>query len=122
MADDGNEKYQLGEFIRAQRRLAELSQRELARIADLSDAYVSQLERGMHQPTVRVLRSIGRALDIRAETMMRYAGLISDAADGTDLEPGDTERAIKGDPRLSEPQKQALLGVYRGFIDAGADH
>jgi transcriptional regulator with XRE-family HTH domain len=111
---------QLGEFIKAQRKLAELSQRELARIADVSDAYVSQLERGLHQPTVKVLRSIADALDVRAETMFRYAGGSQSNADG---EAGavaadglDVERAIKADERLSDQQKQALLSVYRGFL------
>jgi transcriptional regulator with XRE-family HTH domain len=106
----------LGAFIRAQRRLAELSQRELAKVADLSDAYVSQLERGMHEPTVRVLRSIANALDVRAQTMLQYAGWLED---GTvdDMAP-QTEAAIRADPRLSESQKQALLSVYRSFLES----
>ncbi len=49
----------LGDFIKSQRRLAELSQRELARLADLSDAYLSQLERGRHEPSVRVVTGVG---------------------------------------------------------------
>lgn len=111
----------LGEFIKAQRHLAELSQRELARIADVSDAYVSQLERGLHQPTVKVLRSIADALDVRAETMMRYAGWggetnSSRSGDDGETDGQDVERAIKADERLSDQQKQALLSVYRGFL------
>lgn len=108
----------LGEFIRAQRHLAELSQRELARIADVSDAYVSQLERGLHQPTVKVLRSLATALDIRADTMLRYAGWLDDS-DSTKVGGDDeleVERAIKADGRLNDQQKQALLSVYRGFV------
>lgn len=108
----------LGEFIKGQRHLAELSQRELARIADVSDAYVSQLERGLHQPTVKVLRSLATALDVQAETMMRYAGWRSEpGAEESDTEVNlDVERAIKADERLSDQQKQALLSVYRGFV------
>ncbi|MDH3678917.1 MAG: helix-turn-helix domain-containing protein [Acidimicrobiia bacterium] len=110
----------LGAFIRAQRRLAELSQRELAKIADVSDAYVSQLERGMHEPTVKVLRSIAAALDIRANTMLHYAGWLeevaSDEADG--YSEAGVETAIRSDRRLTEQQKQAMLSVYRGFIEA----
>lgn len=110
----------LGEFIRAQRKLAELSQRELAKIAQVSDGYVSQLERGMHEPTVKVLRSIAAALDIRANTMMRYAGWLEDAGqDGDEAGSLQVESAIKADPRLSGQQKQALLAVYRGFVNAG---
>ncbi len=106
----------LGEFIKAQRHLAELSQRELARIAEVSDAYVSQLERGLHQPTVKVLRSIADALDVRAETMMRYAGWGDGSGGDRESDGLDVERAIKADERLSDQQKQALLSVYRGFL------
>lgn len=109
---------QLGAFIRAQRRLAELSQRELAKVADLSDAYVSQLERGMHEPTVKVLRSIANALDVRAQTMLQYAGWLEDGV--VDDQPPQTEAAIRADPRLSESQKQAMLSVYRGFLESGS--
>lgn len=109
----------LGEFIRAQRRMAELSQRELAKIADVSDAYVSQLERGMHEPTVKVLRSIASALDIRANTMLRYAGWLEDAVgesgDEHEVEACEVEASIKASRRLNAEQKQALLAVYRGF-------
>jgi len=109
----------LGEFIKAQRRMAELSQRELAKIADVSDAYVSQLERGMHEPTVKVLRSIASALDIRANTMLRYAGWLEDAASGDEDESCEVEAAIKASNRLSQQQKQAMLSVYRGFTAPG---
>jgi len=113
---------ELGAFIRAQRRLAELSQRELARIADLSDAYVSQLERGMHEPTVKVLRSIAQALDIRAQTMLTYAGWLENSEDEVDdSAPPATEVAIRADPRLTETQKRALLSVYRGFLETGPE-
>jgi transcriptional regulator with XRE-family HTH domain len=114
---------ELGAFIRAQRRLAELSQRELARITDLSDAYVSQLERGMHEPTVKVLRSIAQALDIRAQTMLTYAGWLEQTEGDADDEtaPPATEVAIRADPRLTETQKRALLSVYRGFLEPGPD-
>lgn len=108
----------LGSFIRAQRRLAELSQRELAKIANVSDAYVSQLERGLHEPTVKVLRSLAGALDIRAETMLRYAGWLEDqAGDGQDGAAGSVVAAIKADDRLSNAQKKALLAVYQNFVE-----
>ena len=120
MADDDerDDLGELGRFIRAQRRLAELSQRQLAEIANVSDAYVSQLERGLHQPTVKVLRSIAAALDVRTNTMLAYAGWIdgTDPAAGADDGPG-VEAAIRADRKLSDQQKQALLSVYRGFID-----
>ncbi len=100
---------QMGEFIRAQRKMMELSQRELAKLTQLSDPYVSQLERGLHEPSVRVLKSLAKALNVRAETMLSYAGL---------LEPDEVPtvvEAIQVDPHLSDEQKLALLSVYRNF-------
>lgn len=107
---------QLGEFIKAQRKLMELSQRQLAQLTQLSDPYVSQLERGMHEPSVRVLKALSSALNVRAETLLSYAGLLDeeDEAGSTVVE------AVQADPHLSDEQKIALLGVYRNFRgDAG---
>lgn len=106
----------LGAFIRSQRRLAELSQRELAKLTKLSDPYVSQIERGLHEPSVRVLRSLGKALNIAPETLMSYAGM-KDSADGGTL---DTATAIRQDPKLSDAQKAAMLEIYKGFTDKGS--
>ncbi len=103
----------LGEFIKNQRRLAQLSQRELAKLTNLSDPYVSQIERGLHAPSVRVLRSLATALNISAESMLGYAGWLDPESRSGD---GDTEAAIRNDPRLTDDQKTALLGVYRSFI------
>ncbi len=115
---DRNEQLsQLGEFIRTQRRLAQLSQRELAKLTNLSDPYVSQIERGLHAPSVRVLRALAGALDISAENMMSYAGLI-DPGPRPDTQQ-TTESAIRADAHLSDDQKDALLGVYRSFIADG---
>ena len=66
----------LGDFIKSQRRLAELSPRELARLADLSDAYLSQLERGLHEPSVRVLNGLADALNLPSDKMLRFLGPI----------------------------------------------
>ncbi|MDG2112539.1 MAG: helix-turn-helix transcriptional regulator [Actinomycetota bacterium] len=102
---------QLGEFIKAQRKLMELSQRQLAQLTQLSDPYVSQLERGLHEPSVRVLKALASALNVRAETLLSYAGLLDEADDA-----GSTVvEAIQADPYLSDEQKIALLGVYRNF-------
>lgn len=105
----------LGAFIRTQRKLAELSQRELARITNLSDPYVSQIERGLHQPSVRVLTALAKALNVRADTMLGYAGWIEGlGSDGDEL--ADTSSAIRSDPKLTEQQKRALLTVYESFV------
>lgn len=102
----------LGAFIRSQRRLAQLSQRELAKLTKLSDPYVSQLERGLHEPSVRVLRALGSALNIPTETLMGYVGLKDEAV--ADV---DTASAIRQDPKLSDAQKAAMLEIYKGFTD-----
>jgi transcriptional regulator with XRE-family HTH domain len=110
----------LGEFIRSQRRLANLSLRELAERTNVSNPYLSQIERGMHEPSVRVLRSIAHALNVSAETLLSQAGLLDRDADGKpDAQRApDTEGSIRADPLLSDAQKQALLAVYRSYVAA----
>ena len=112
----------LGSFIRTQRRLANLTLREMAELAKVSNPYLSQIERGLHEPSVRVLRSIAAALNVSAETLLAQAGLIDEVAEtagGPQAEPKPTrftETAIRLDPELSESQKEALLAVYRSFV------
>jgi len=110
----------LGGFIRAQRRLANLSLRELASVANVSSAYLSQLERGRHAPSVKVLRSIAHGLEISAETLLTQAGLFEDddVEVKKDVQTGLTERAIRLDPKLTESQKETLLAVYRSYVQA----
>jgi transcriptional regulator with XRE-family HTH domain len=105
----------LGEYLREQRRLSDLSLRELAALTDLSNAYISQLERGLHQPSVRVLRSLASALNVPAATMLAQAGLtVEDVPAKT---TPSAEAAIRADPRLSEDKKLALLAVYRTYVE-----
>jgi transcriptional regulator with XRE-family HTH domain len=106
----------LGEYIRLQRQMADLSLRRLAELTDVSNAYLSQIERGLHEPSLRVLRAIAEALNVSAATLLAQAGLI-DAAVAT-VDPRkrtDTETAIREDPDLTAEEKQALLAVYRRF-------
>ena len=105
----------LGEFIRNQRHLANLSLRQLAAMTAVSNAYLSQIERGLHAPSVRVLKSIATALNLSAEVLLAQAGLITEPADAED---GATEAALRADGRLPAPQKRALLSVYRSYIEA----
>ena len=104
----------LGDFIRSQRRLAELSQRELAKLADLSDAYLSQLERGLHEPSVRVVNGLSSALNVPAEKLLNFLG--RERAEDADVVT--TKSAIATDESLTDAQKQSLLDVYRAFIAA----
>ena len=108
----------LGTYIRAQRKLAHLTLRELSDRAQVSNPYLSQIERGLHEPSVRVLRSIARALNISAESLLDQAGLLDDAAgvsEDSHADAPDAEAAIRADPHLSVEQKDALLSVYRTY-------
>ncbi len=106
-----------GEFIKSQRKLAALSQRELAKLADLSDAYLSQLERGLHQPSVRVLQGLSDALNVPTDRLLRFLGRQPD--DGVDDHVVlTTESAILLDDALTDVQKQSLLDIYRSFTVA----
>lgn len=104
-----------GQFIHTQRKLAKLSLRDLAERTELSNAYLSQIERGLHAPSIRVLKSLADAFNISAETMLEQAGLVDQS--GSDDAPA-TEAVIRSDPLLSDAQKEALLAVYAGFVHA----
>jgi transcriptional regulator with XRE-family HTH domain len=115
----------LGAFIRTQRKLANLSLRQLAEMTSLSNPYLSQVERGLHQPSVRVLKLISDALNVSAETLLAQAGLLDGdrarpaAATGRASAPGpeaDAEAAILADQRLTDEQKNALITVYRSML------
>jgi transcriptional regulator with XRE-family HTH domain len=103
----------VGEFIRRQRNLANLSIRELADLASVSNAYLSQIERGLHEPSVRVLTSVAKALNVSAETLLLQAGVLADDSPGGTRA---TEAAISADPGLTDAQKKALLAVYRSYL------
>ncbi|MEO6834901.1 MAG: helix-turn-helix transcriptional regulator [Candidatus Tumulicola sp.] len=107
----------LGEFIRGQRELANLSMRQLAEIAKISNPYLSQVERGLYKPSADVLKQIAGALHISAETMYAQAGLL-DSAEPDDSHHG-VEHAIRLDPRLTVDQKEALIRIYRSFAAGG---
>jgi transcriptional regulator with XRE-family HTH domain len=109
----------LGSYIRAQRKVANLSLRQLADLAAISNPYLSQVERGLHQPSVRVLRSIAQALNISAETLLTQAGLFGERDGGRDeahSAAGRVEAAIRADARLTKQNKQALITVYRSMV------
>jgi len=106
----------LGEYIRVQRQLADLSLRQLAQLTQVSNAYLSQIERGLHQPSLRVLNSIADALDLSADTLLTQAGLRNAAAHKDEaVEHTDTEAAILSDPELTPEERETLVRVYRGL-------
>jgi transcriptional regulator with XRE-family HTH domain len=109
----------LGELIRAQRQQAELTLRELAARTNVSNPYLSQIERGLHEPSVRVLKAIAGALNLSAETLLVQAGLLEDDPAMPRLEVPTVVEAVRADPRLNDDQRRALLSVYRSFVDEG---
>jgi transcriptional regulator with XRE-family HTH domain len=109
----------LGGFIRNQRKQANLSLRQLAEKTRLSNPYLSQIERGLHQPSMRVIKLIADALNVSAETLLTQAGLLHQVVGGPDeaaLEHPAVEDAINADNRLSDQQKSALISVYRSML------
>ncbi|HTU76368.1 MAG TPA: helix-turn-helix transcriptional regulator [Trebonia sp.] len=125
MADTWDSRREaLGAYIREQRQRANLSLRQLAEKASLSNPYLSQVERGLHQPSIRALKAISDALNLSAETLLAQAGLIDaiagEAPRGAQAgEAPETERAIQADPRLTKEQKAALITVYRSMAGPG---
>jgi transcriptional regulator with XRE-family HTH domain len=108
----------LGAFIRAQRQLADLSLREMAALTRISNAYLSQVERGLHQPSLTVLRAIADALGLTTDQLLAKAGWTKAVPDDVPTsQQASTEASIRCDPRLTEAQREALLGVYRSFIE-----
>lgn len=100
----------LGEFIREQRRVARLSLRKLSDMAEISNPYLSQIERGLRKPSAEILQQLAKALRISAETLYVQAGILDERSDTPDL-----ARAIWDEPTLSESQKRALVQVLRSF-------
>jgi transcriptional regulator with XRE-family HTH domain len=107
----------LGDFIKAQRQLAELSLRELAARTNVSNPYLSQIERGLHEPSVRVLKAIAAALNMSAESLLKQAGLLDEDGSIDETSP-TTEQALAGDTALKPEQRTALLAVYRSYVEA----
>lgn len=101
----------LGEFLREQRRSAQLSLRQLAEAAGVSNPYLSQIERGLRKPSAEILQQLAKALRISAETLYVQAGIL----DERDRDDTETRSVILADPSINERQKQVLLQIYESF-------
>jgi transcriptional regulator with XRE-family HTH domain len=101
----------LGDYLRDQRRGAQLTLRQLADQTGVSNPYLSQIERGLRKPSADVLQQLAKGLRISAETLYVRAGILDPAESGQDSVP----RAVLGDPALSERQRQVLLDIYASF-------
>ena len=120
MSDDwSNRLGVLGATIRRQRQLAQMSLRQLADLAQVSNPYLSQIERGLHEPSVRVVRSIAKALNVSAEELLGDAGMLDDEAVPMESS-SSTESAIRSDSSLTDEQKDSLVSVYRAYRAANS--
>ena len=100
----------LGAYIRHQRESAKLSLRKLAKLAGVSNPYLSQIERGLRKPSAEILHAIAKALEISSESLYVKAGILEEREPDEDL-----EAVVRRDPNLTEAQRQAILEMYRSF-------
>jgi len=104
----------LGAFIRQQRESSALSLRKLAEQAGVSNPYLSQIERGLRQPSAEILKAIARALHIRTEALYERAGLLE-----SPVGYHGVVEAIERDESLTSSQQEALTEIYRSFVSEG---
>jgi transcriptional regulator with XRE-family HTH domain len=102
----------LGDFIAGQRRIAQLSLRQLAAQAGISNPYLSQIERGVRKPSAEVLQQLAKALRVSAETLYVRAGIL----DPDDHPATSVEMAVLADSAITERQKRVLVDVYTSFV------
>jgi transcriptional regulator with XRE-family HTH domain len=102
-----------GNYLRNQRQLAQLSLRQLADLTKVSNPYLSQIERGLHRPSIAIIKSLAEALNLSTKDLLAHAADIAADEEATTT----TEGAIRNDPLLNAAQKGALLAVYRSMVD-----
>ena len=107
----GSERPTLGEIIRRQRELNELSMRQFAAMVGISNPYLSQIERGLREPSEKVVEAIARSLRMSADVLYEQAGL----GDDDEREESQVVAAIRADPDLSERQRRSLIEIYEAF-------
>jgi transcriptional regulator with XRE-family HTH domain len=106
-----------GSYLRNQRQLAQLSLRQLADLTKVSNPYLSQIERGLHRPSIGIIKSLAEALNLSTSDLLAHAADIV-----TEEEPASsTEGAIRNDPLLNDAQKSALLAVYRSMVEVAPE-
>ena len=103
---------EIDEFIRGQREITQLSLRRLAELADVSNPYLSQIERGLRRPSAEILQQIAKALQISAESLYVRAGIL----DADTIADTSVREAVLRDPYLTVDQKHTLLTVYESFV------
>src|SRR5690349_25141559 len=101
---------EIGDYIRQQREQANISLRQLAQAAGVSNPYLSQIERGLRKPSAEILQQIAKGLRISAEALYVQAGILEEREADTDV-----QAAVRADLLLTERQKQVLLDIYESF-------
>jgi len=101
----------LGDYIREQRESAQVSLRQLAKSAGVSNPYLSQIERGLKKPSAEILQQIAKGLRISAETLYVHAGILDERPEGG----GDVVAAVLADPALGDRHKRVLVDIYESF-------
>jgi transcriptional regulator with XRE-family HTH domain len=104
----------LGDYIRRQRRLANISLRKMAEQSGVSAAVLKEIENGLRNPSRAIVQSMARALRLSAETLQLQAGVL----DPRDVEDIDAVREIRRDPNLTERQREVLIEIYQAFCAA----
>jgi transcriptional regulator with XRE-family HTH domain len=106
-----------GEFVRAQRRLAQVSQRHLAKLSGVSDSYLSQIERGNYRPSPQVVKALAQAFGLEPKQLYTMLGFMDE--DEKENSTPSVEQAIQLDQRLDDSQKELLMKLYRSFVKEG---
>ncbi|MCX4098821.1 helix-turn-helix domain-containing protein [Nocardia sp. alder85J] len=104
-----NAAHDIGSFIRSQREAAQVSLRQLAQLAGVSNPYLSQIERGLRNPSAEVLAQIAKGLRVSSEVLYMRAGFLEQRSHGP------VRDALLADTGITERQKQVLLDIYESF-------
>jgi transcriptional regulator with XRE-family HTH domain len=112
VAEDDEQSFPetLGEIVRRQRELSELSMRQFAAMAGISNPYLSQIERGLREPSEHVAEAIAKALRISVDALYKEAGIDEERPESAVAD------AVAADPDLTPRQRQALLTSYGAFL------
>src|SRR6266576_923092 len=117
LRDSAKKAATIGEFIREQREVAQVSLRQLAKVAGVSNPYLSQIERGLRKPSADILQQIAKGLRISAEQLYIRAGFLE-----SHVGQPEVVAAILADPGLAERQKQVLVDIYESFCRENAPY
>jgi DNA-binding XRE family transcriptional regulator len=110
-----------GDYIREQRKLSKLSLREMSRLTNVSNAYLSQIERGLHAPSLRIMQAVAKALDVPVDELVNLMPGPARLANEDASNHSDVETAIRQEKRLTADQKAALITVFHSYLQAGPD-